>query len=338
MNKELSEIRALGASFLPFSERKTVIEKMVQSGAVPAFDSPKVPAEEALYELRQSLEKQGVTFLTYFDQRYPQSLKDSPIPPACIFVRGNCPKIWPRMFSIVGTRRACIDGVRITERLSKGLVERGISVVSGLALGIDAAAHRGALSVKGTTPTIGVLGCSVDLIYPPSHKGLADKIIQQGGCIISEYPPSTPAYPWNFLERNRIIAALSEVTIVVQAPARSGAMVTAYDAVAAGREVYSVPWSILDKRGEGTNQLLLEGAHPLTSVEGFLTLLGGVKKNDVGELGTKEAQIVSFLSQHGGTHPDTLSAHFGGPIDCEIMELELSGVLRRLPSGLLDLT
>lgn len=204
-------------------------------------------------------------------EAYPASLRELSDPPPAIFVAGTLPA--RPGIGIVGTRRADAAALAFTERLSEELAGAGLAVVSGGARGIDAAAHRGALSAGGAT--VVVHGTALDATYPRAHRGLFEDVLRAGGAWLSETPSGAPAEAWRFLARNRLIAALSELVIVVQAPARSGALSTARFARALGRTLMVVPAAPWDPRGEGALELLARGdARPCRSSSDVLALVG----------------------------------------------------------------
>lgn len=193
------------------------------------------------------------------DNEYPQLLKEITPPPKQLYLRGKIRSDLP-LVAVVGTRRASRYGKQVTEELVGQLARAGVGIVSGLALGIDGVAHEAALS--GDCYTIGVLGSGVDehTIYPASHRRLAERIIEAGGAIISEYPPGFTPTRYSFPERNRIIAGLSQATLVTEAPEKSGALITAYHALDYNRDVFAVPHSITSPVGSGCNLLITKGA------------------------------------------------------------------------------
>jgi DNA processing protein len=186
---------------------------------------------------------------------YPERLRDLRDAPDVVYLAGALPA--GRAVGIVGTRRADALGLAFTERLAQELARAGLVIVSGGAQGVDAAAHRGALAVGGGT--VVVHGTALDATYPKTHRELFARVLEGGGAWLSETPSGAPAEAWRFLARNRLIAALSEIVIVVQAPARSGALSTARFARTLGRTVMAVPASPWDGRGEGTLELLAQG-------------------------------------------------------------------------------
>lgn len=204
----------------------------------------------------------GAEIVTVLDDAYPRILREIPGPPPVLYYRGILPLLNEPTVSVVGTRRATAYGREVTNRVVSELAAAGVTIVSGLAKGIDGFAHRAAIDAGGRT--IAVMASGVDVIYPPEHRQLADRIVESGA-LVSDYPPGTKPDAPNFPARNRIISGLSLATIVVEAPARSGALITVGFAADQGRDVYAVPGSILSNASDGTNKLLRQGATPLTS-------------------------------------------------------------------------
>jgi len=217
---------------------------------------------------RQSLEEIGARILTWWDRDYPAALRTIHDPPLLLYVRGRLPG--PESLAMVGSRQASDLGIRLTETMAMEVAESGITVVSGLARGIDAAAHRGALAADGLT--IGVLGCGIDRVYPPENAHLFHQIAEQGG-LISEYPPGAPPLGGHFPGRNRIISGLSRGVAVIEAAADSGSLITVDFALDQGREVFAVPGTVFNKVAEGVNRLLKDGAHLVTCARDILELL-----------------------------------------------------------------
>jgi len=191
--------------------------------------------------------------------------------PEKLYFMGQLPASRVPTVAIVGTRKPTAYGKEVGHKLAYDLAKRGVVIVSGLALGIDAIAHRGALEAGGIT--LAVLGNGLPDIYPASHKTLAQEIVKKGGGIISEYEPETQAWPNQFLERNRIVSGLSDAVIIVEAAARSGTLNTAAHALEQGREVFVVPGNITSPPSAGCNALLKQGAHPITCAEDVLEVI-----------------------------------------------------------------
>ena len=206
------------------------------------------------------------------DHRYPTLLKEIPNPPKQLFCVGSLPPPDMMAIAIVGTRKATTQGKLFAKKLSYDLASRGIVVVSGLALGIDTAAHEGAVKAGGIT--FAVLANGLDTIYPSQNNTLADAIIREKGGIISEYPLHTPAFPNQFIARNRIISGLCTATIVIEAPERSGTLATARFALEQGREVFVVPGPVDHPNYAGSYKLVRDGARLITSAEDVCEDLG----------------------------------------------------------------
>lgn len=211
------------------------------------------------------------------DAQYPELLGQTAGAPENLFCLGAPPRSDEVTVAIVGTRKATPDGRLLAKRTAAALARAGVTVVSGLALGIDGAAHEGAL--EGGGRTLAVLARGLDDVYPQAHVGLARKIVEQGGAILSEYPVGTPPLQHQFLERNRIIAGLSVGTVIVEAPIHSGALVTARCAAEAGREVYVFPGSAGSPNYAGSHLLIRSGARLVASAEDILEDLASVLPN-----------------------------------------------------------
>lgn len=214
---------------------------------------------------------------------YPGLLERLPDPPGRLWVRGTIPDV-PAV-AVVGSRRCTRYGVDMAGRIAHAVVTAGWTVISGLARGIDAAAHRSALD--GSGDTVAVLGCGVDRWYPASNRSLGERILS-AGAVVSEYPPGTDPAPWRFPARNRIIAGLSGAVVVVEAAVRSGALITARHALEAGIDVFAVPGDVDRETSEGANRLIADGAHPVVSVadlvEGLERVLGPALARDERDL------------------------------------------------------
>lgn len=211
--------------------------------------------------------ERAVKSLSMESSAYPRLLKEIPNPPSKIYVMGELPRNRPSV-AIVGTRKATVEGRELARKWARQLATSGAVVVSGLAMGIDAAAHEGALEAGGIT--VAVLACGLDSIYPRQNEKLAKRILESGGAIISEYPEGTPSYPGQFLARNRIVSGLSAAVIVVEAPERSGSLATARLAAEQGREVFVAPGSVNNFNYRGSHKLIRDGARLAGSVEDIL--------------------------------------------------------------------
>lgn len=224
-----------------------------------------------LEERYEQLMAQGITFLSLEMDNYPEVLRHIATPPYSLYVKGRLPDFSRKRVAIVGARRCSDYGRVFAGRIGKALAENGVDVISGMARGIDSYGHEGAL--QGDGRTFAVLGCGVNLCYPKSGEKLFAKILEKGG-ILSEYPPDTQPLAQLFPARNRIISALSDAVVVVEAKARSGSLITADFALEQGKDVYAVPGRITDELSLGCNNLIRQGAGILNSVEELLSDLG----------------------------------------------------------------
>ncbi|MBK8066351.1 MAG: DNA-protecting protein DprA [Rhodanobacteraceae bacterium] len=230
----------------------------VQRMAVDALGAQAVARarDEAMLDL-QWLTANDVALLTCSDERYPPLLRGIPGAPLLLFVRGDVDALWLPQLAVVGSRQGTAGGLATARDFAATLASRGFAVTSGLAAGIDAAAHQGALDAGGQT--IAVLGTGLDRIYPARHVALARRIVEHGA-LVSEFPPRTPARRENFPRRNRIISGLSLGTLVVEASLGSGSLITARVASEQGREVFAIPGSIHNPLAKGCHQLIRDGA------------------------------------------------------------------------------
>ncbi len=274
------------------------------------------------------------------DGRYPKLLHEIHQPPTQFFVRGNVELLsQPLLLAVVGSRRASFYGKQAVEKILAQLVRSGIPLVSGLAFGIDSIAHK--LCLSHHCQTIAVLGSGLDddSIYPRTHLKLAQEIIEQGGAVISEYPAGTPAYQYNFPERNRIIAGLCRAVVVVQAAAKSGSLITARLALESGREVGAVPGAITDPLAEGTNYLIQQGAIPILNAQDAFDLLG-ISKEQINQLGevteqtlTEQQKIILAKISSTPQHIDQIVQATSLPspaVSITLTELELLEVVQNV--------
>ncbi len=270
------------------------------------------------------------------DSRYPPELEDlEESAPARLWARGNLELLDARpRVAIVGTRRATSYGLRVTRELTTAFVRAGACIVSGLATGIDGMAHRTALDEHGVT--IAVLGTGLDVCYPRGHRDLQNTIAERG-ILLSELDAADHGMPFTFLHRNRIIAALSRVVIVVEAPGRSGALDTAAHGLAINREVAAVPGPIDQPQSEGTNRLIQSGAHIVTSIEDAMALAELTPPPRVPRVDPDgdEGRVWSALAK-GGLDLDSLCHHSGLPAAkclAAVTRLELAGAVECALTG-----
>lgn len=227
-----------------------------------------IPSDLAMYKIIEDCHRQDVLLVPGYDGRYPERLKAIKDAPAVLFVKGRVETLVEDCIAVVGARNCSFSAKKQTQILSESLGKAGFVVVSGLARGIDYAAHKGSLE----SGTIAVLAGGVDVIYPPEHIELYDQI-QKNGCIVSEMPLRTKPSPNHFPRRNRVISGLSRGVIVVEAALKSGSLITAKYAIDQARELFSVPGSPQDPRCHGTNFLLKQGAHFVQSLEDIIQIL-----------------------------------------------------------------
>jgi DNA processing protein len=220
-----------------------------------------------LQKIWDHLQAQGIQVLTWQDAAYPSVLKEIDQPPPVLYLRGSFVPEDGWAVAIVGTRRITPYGRQVADELAAYLAYHGLTVVSGLARGVDAVAHEAALKAGGRT--IAVLGSGIDIIYPPENKSLAEQVVKQGA-LISDYPLGTQPEGVNFPPRNRIISGLARATVVVEAGEKSGALITATFAAEQGREVLAVPGTIHAPQSKGTNHLIQQGARPLLAMQDVL--------------------------------------------------------------------
>ena len=276
--------------------------------------------------------------LTPADAGYPALLRAIPDPPRALYVRGGAGSLEEPAVAIVGSRHASLYGLECAERLACELALRGVTVVSGLARGIDAAAHRGAL--QGGGRTVAVLGSGLDQLDPPEHGPLAEEIVKTGW-LVSEHPMGTRPLPHNFPRRNRLISGLSLGVVVVEAAARSGALITADCALEQGREVFAVPGPVTSVTSHGTHRLLKQGARLVTSVEDILEELRLIP------LSAREAEPMAAAAKPAGAEVrvlacvaaaprtiDAIALESGFPmpeLSALLVQLELKRLVRQLP-------
>ncbi|SDG68218.1 DNA-processing protein DprA [Propionivibrio dicarboxylicus] len=276
--------------------------------------------------------------VTLGSPEYPAALLEIPDPPTVLYVNGRVELLRRAAISVVGSRNPTPQGAANASRFAAALAQSGLAVVSGLAHGIDAAAHRGVLETEGDT--IAVIGTGIDRIYPAAHRDLAREIVRRG-CIVSEFPLGTPAIAGNFPRRNRLISGLSLGTLVVEAAVDSGSLITARLAAEQGREVFAIPGSIHSPLSRGSHALIKQGAKLVETVQDILDELN--YDTPVGPALTDTPQNHPVQSdtvlEHLGFDPcsiDTLAARTQLPIDTlstRLLQLELEGRLSCLPGG-----
>ena len=279
------------------------------------------------------------TILTLADTAYPPALFDIPDPPLLLYVKGNATLLNAPSLAIVGSRNATTQGLRNAENFSRALSDAGLTIVSGLALGIDAAAHQGGL--RGQASTIAVIGTGADVVYPARNHALAHKIAGSG-CIVSEYPLGTPALAANFPRRNRIISGLARGVLVIEATAQSGSLITARMAGEQGRDVFAIPGSIHSPLAKGCHLLIKQGAKLVESAHDVLeeirwdTPASGSTSPPQPQADEETPTLLATI----GFEPvsaDSLCEQAGlnaAELSVQLLTLEMDGHVERLPNGM----
>lgn len=331
---------ALAADYRDIMVRTGLKEKIAR--VVAGF---KAAPDEIARDLR-ILEKLGARIVTRWDKDYPFNLKQIYDPPAVMFVRGEILPVDEKAVAVVGTRNPTRYGIEMTEKIVKDLIQAGVTLVSGLARGIDTACHGAALKEGGRT--IGVVGCGIDVRYPRENGPLIEEMASRG-VVISEFRPGVPPLATNFYRRNRIISGISKGVLVVEAARNSGSLITASHALDQNREVFAVPGSVLNKRTEGPHHLLKQGAGLVESGRDLIQALFeppqamaqpslcSVGEQDQGQdLPEESRELLESLD------PDPVSIDLlceslkteAGKISALLLDLELRGLVRRHPGNM----
>ncbi len=329
-----------------------VLERMGPSTALAGLDRKVLvrlhervgAAREAGIREEQRVAQLGGRVVTRRDSDYPQRLFDLALPPPVLAVAGSLPSPGGGV-AIVGSRRPSAYGLEVATWFAAELAEAGVAVISGLAVGIDAAAHRAALEAPGAT-TVAILGCGLDVDYPRPHSRLRSEI-RARGCLLTEFPCGAKPEPWRFPVRNRLIAALAQAVVVVEAAPRSGSLVTARLALDLGREVWAVPGRLTDELALGPNSLLEQGARPALSPGRVLEALG-LDRSTRAELSPAEpadcserGRLLERLRQRGPLSLEALAADLDSApnvVSALLLELELEERVRHLPGGLFEVS
>lgn len=287
------------------------------------------------------VETNDIQCITYDCITYPTALTQLSQPPCVLFAKGNLNAISRPCFAIVGSRLASINGKITASDIAKTLANAGIAVVSGLARGIDAAAHKGAIQ-EGIT--IAVLGCGIDVCYPKYHQSLQDQIIANNGLIITEFLPGTPPRAHHFPCRNRIVAALCLGILVIEAKIRSGSLITANLAADLGRDVFAVPGNINQPLSEGVNWLIQQGAMLVASAEDILSEYQLTEKAETADKKTKQKRLASNAIldsvDYDVTVVDDIAKRSKQPTEsvlAALLEYELRGFVAAVPGGYIKL-
>jgi DNA processing protein len=351
---ELSLVPGIGPKYFfklvdHFGSARSVLDAPESAlRAVPDLNSSviqslKADRKKQVEHALELIDRQNISVVFYHDPLYPKRLRQIPDPPPLLYVKGTLLPADLNAISIVGTRRATHYGKTAAAKLAGDLARLGVTVVSGLAYGIDAAAHKGALEAGGRT--FAVLGCGVDVIYPRANEKLYEQIVSSGA-IVSEFPVGTQPDPGFFPMRNRIVSGISLGTLVVEAPAKSGALITSRFAMEHGREVFAVPGSIFSPYNEGCHKLIKDGAK---LVENVYDIISEIERNIEGTapaesapqqtdapreipLTPDEKKVFNFLSMVP-THIDAIGEECGltaSQTAASLMMLEIKGLVQQL--------
>ncbi len=318
------------------SEHEILKNFRIRKKTLEALEKQK--RKDPLLELER-LEKMSISFITYEDKNYPPPLKYIEFPPLCLFMKGSYKPEDLLAIAIVGTRKPSNRGLLLAERFAFELASLGITVVSGLAVGVDTASHRGAIKARGRT--IAVMGSGLDIVYPRANRKLMEEIAEKG-VLVSEYPPGSLPEKWRFPLRNRIISGLSMGVLVVEAGLKSGALITAKFAIEQGREVFAIPGGISDYRYQGSNRLIKEGAKLVEKIEDILeefhelrTLVRSSVQPGAEPKGLSQKELIVFrILKEEPQHIDVICDK--AKLPCSealsiLTTMEIKGLVRQLP-------
>ena len=295
---------------------------------------------EAMHEMMLVMRRLNLGILSMEDYSYPDALRAIADPPPLLFYQGNPDCLMGRCVAMVGSRRASPNILAVTRSIACELSRSGVTIVSGLAMGIDTAAHQGCL--EGGSPTAAVLGCGMDVDYPAENAQLRRQIVEGGGVLLSEYPPGTPALGWHFPVRNRILSGLCKGVIMMEARIRSGSMTTVNHALDQGREVFAYPGNVGSEYAEGAHQLLRDGAIYFTDAADVLQDLGWAEekpaptpaqKAELPPMSEEQRQVYQLLSRQEMSF-DELAAASGldsPTLSGALTMLQILGLVRSMP-------
>ncbi|MEO8628843.1 MAG: DNA-processing protein DprA [Betaproteobacteria bacterium] len=331
-------LSAFGSPQEVFAASRADLLRVVSSTAVSALQAG--PDDHVVQTALAWLSEAGNYLLTIADSRYPRALLEIADPPLLLFAKGRLELLRQPALAVVGSRSASAGGARDAQSFAEVLSNAGLTIVSGLALGIDAAAHRGGLA--GASSSIGVVGTGLDKVYPARNRQLAHQLAEQG-VLLSEFPLGTPPLPGNFPRRNRVISGLSRGVLVIEAALRSGSLITARQALDQGREVYAIPGSIHSPVAKGCHWLIKQGAKLVETAQDVLEELSMAAPrveaaHEAVQLDPAAATLLSSL----GFEPidlDTICERAGIAAEVAsnlLLSLELAGYVARLPGGLLQ--
>ncbi len=330
-----------------FHAKKHFLEKIEGIGPVRATSIKKFNDFSRAEEEIKFIEKYKIRPLFITDKNYPKRLLNCYDSPTLLYYKGEADLNASRIIAVIGTRHHTDYGKQVTEKLIKELSAQPVMVISGLAFGVDALAHRAAL--KNGLPTVGVMAHGLDQVYPCEHAGLAKEMLKQGGGLLTEFRSQTKPDKHNFPSRNRVVAGMCDATIVIETDSKGGSMITAELANGYNRDVFAVPGSIYDAKSAGCNNLIRSNkAQLLTGAGELLESMGWEEKKPNGrgarlqkelfiELSTEEKIIVAILREKETSHIDDINFKSGlssGTVAAAILNLELQNVIVSLPGKL----
>ena len=321
-----------GASRIPHDSEMSLGSVLAGIEAALTVPDRLARAQTAAQAALETAKEAGISVVCWADRRYPALLAAIPDPPPVLWLRGCVDALQTPSVAIVGSRAGSTYAREVAHELGSTLAARGVTVVSGLARGVDAAAHQGALAVGGCT--VAVLGSSVDIVYPPEHTGLAAEVVARGA-LLSEFPPGTSPRPSHFPMRNRLISGLSRAVVVVEAAERSGSLITARLALEQGREVMAVPGNALSGRNRGAHALLKDGAKLVEGVDDILEEIGPAP-SDTRTSDTEGDRLLEHLARGDSYDLDELmtrSGLDGAQLLPRLLALELDGRVARVAGG-----
>lgn len=335
-----STLRRLLSQFgLPeavLARKRSELAPLVPSAALEALDSPRVA--EMVSRAFEWAATPDRWIVTLADPTYPRALLEIPDPPPLLYAHGKVQLLQQPAMAVVGSRNASAQGQTNAEQFARSLSDAGLTIVSGLALGIDAAAHRGGLA--GAASTVAVLGTGIDIVYPSRNAELAAEI-SRAGLLVSEFPLGTPAAAQNFPRRNRLISGLGRGCLVVEAALASGSLITARAAADQGRDVFAIPGSIHSPLSKGCHALIKAGAKLVESADDVLSELSGFQPSGYAHTAQPTASAPSTgllaVMGHDPVDVDSLCARAGltaEQVAAELLRLELDGRVAALPGGL----
>jgi len=328
-------LREYGLPELVLAHKRSQLAPFMGSAAADALDSPRV--NDAVRQALDWAAVEGHFIVTLADESYPRALLEIADPPAVLYAHGRLDLLQHPAIAVVGSRNASAQGESNAEQFARALSDAELTIISGLALGIDAAAHRGGLA--GRSSTVAVLGTGIDVVYPSRNAELASAIARSG-LLVSEFPLGTDAIAHNFPRRNRLISGMARGCLVVEAALASGSLITARSAADQGRDVFAIPGSIHSPLSKGCHALIKSGAKLVESAEDVLAELGGFRSSGYATTAALSSQTdpgLLGLMGHDPVDVDSLCARAGWSaeqVSSELLRLELDGRVTALPGGL----